>query len=100
MNYIMMSLVVLAIFAGSLHSTQAFTVVKPMQCVRMGTKGVSLSSTVSSGGVSGLKRVVVTGYGITSCLGNTIDDVKESLYECKSGITFSEEYAEVSEGGR
>lgn len=53
------------------------------------------SGSVTSGGVSGLKRVVVTGYGITSCLGNTIDDVKDSLYNCKSGITFSEEYAEL-----
>lgn len=44
--------------------------------------------------VTGLKRVVVTGMGITSCLGNTLDDVKESLYECKSGITFSEAAAE------
>ena len=53
------------------------------------------SGSVTSGGVSGLKRVVVTGYGITSCLGNTVDDVKDSLFNCKSGITFSEEYAEL-----
>lgn len=44
--------------------------------------------------ITGLKRVVVTGMGITSCLGNTLDEVKESLHECKSGITFNEEAAE------
>ncbi|CAJ1335337.1 unnamed protein product, partial [Effrenium voratum] len=41
------------------------------------------------------RRVVVTGMGITSCLGNTLDDVAESLKEGKSGITFSEEYEEL-----
>jgi len=40
----------------------------------------------------GDRRVVVTGMGITSCLGNTLDDVAESLKEAKSGITYSEEY--------
>lgn len=46
-------------------------------------------------GVSGLKRVVVTGMGITSCLGNSLDEVKDSLYNAESGLTFSEEYAEL-----
>jgi 3-oxoacyl-(acyl-carrier-protein) synthase len=45
--------------------------------------------------VTGLKRVVVTGMGIVSCLGNTLDEVKESLHEAKSGITFSEECHEL-----
>jgi len=45
--------------------------------------------------VTGLRRVVVTGMGITSCLGNTLEEVSESLRECKSGITFSEEYSEL-----
>lgn len=44
---------------------------------------------------TGLKRVVVTGMGITSCLGNTLGDVKKSLHEAEPGITFSEEYAEL-----
>lgn len=39
------------------------------------------------------RRVVVTGMGITSCLGNTLEDVTASLKEAKSGIKFSEEYA-------
>jgi len=46
-------------------------------------------------GVSGLRRVVVTGLGITSCLGNTLEDVKKSLHEAKSGIKFSQEYADL-----
>jgi len=41
------------------------------------------------------RRVVVTGMGITSCLGNTLDDVTKSLHECKSGIKYSETYKEV-----
>jgi len=42
----------------------------------------------------GLKRVVVTGIGITSCLGNTIEDVTTSLKEAKSGIKFRPDFAE------
>jgi len=45
--------------------------------------------------VTGLRRVVVTGMGITSCLGNTLEEVESSLRECKSGITFSDEYSEL-----
>ena len=55
---------------------------------------VRAGSTSLSMEITGLKRVVVTGMGITSCLGNTLDDVKDSLYNCKPGIKFSEEYAE------
>ena len=44
---------------------------------------------------AGLKRVVVTGMGITSCLGNTLEDVKKSLYDAEPGITFNEKYAEL-----
>ena len=39
-----------------------------------------------------MKRVVVTGIGIVSCLGNNQDEVYNSLLNSKSGITFSEEY--------
>jgi len=45
--------------------------------------------------VPGGRRVVVTGMGIVSCLGNTLDDVAESLHECKPGIKYSEKYAEI-----
>lgn len=33
--------------------------------------------------------------GITSCLGNTLADVKDSLHECKSGIEFDQEWADL-----
>ena len=36
-------------------------------------------------------RVVITGMGIWSCLGTTLDEVRKSLYEGKSGIIFSQE---------
>ena len=42
-----------------------------------------------------MKRVVVTGIGIVSCIGNTIKDVTDSLYKAKSGITFSKEQEEL-----
>ena len=39
-----------------------------------------------------MKRVVITGIGIVSCLGNNQSEVYESLINTKSGISFSEEY--------
>ena len=42
-----------------------------------------------------MKRVVVTGMGIVSCLGNDVDTVTQSLKEGKSGITYNEKYAEI-----
>ena len=41
-----------------------------------------------------MKRVVITGIGIVSCLGNNQDEVYQSLLNSKSGISFSEEYKE------
>ena len=41
-----------------------------------------------------MKRVVVTGIGIISCLGNNQKEVYESLINNKSGISFAEEYKE------
>ncbi len=41
-----------------------------------------------------MKRVVVTGIGIISCLGNNQDEVYQSLINSKSGISFCEEYKE------
>ena len=37
------------------------------------------------------RRVVITGIGIWSCLGNNIEEVKDSLYNGKSGIVLDEE---------
>ena len=42
-----------------------------------------------------MRRVVVTGLGIVSCLGNNKQDVTESLLHGKSGITFNEDFAEI-----
>jgi 3-oxoacyl-[acyl-carrier-protein] synthase-1 len=39
-----------------------------------------------------MKRVVVTGIGIVSCLGNNQSEVYDSLLNTRSGISFSEEY--------
>jgi len=41
-----------------------------------------------------MRRVVITGLGIVSCLGNNQDEVYQSLLNSKSGISFSEEYKE------
>ena len=41
-----------------------------------------------------MKRVVVTGLGIVSCIGNNQSDVIDSLKNLKSGITSAEEYEE------
>ena len=45
--------------------------------VRASLEGVDLVNHL------GKKRVVVTGMGITSCLGNTLEDVTDSLYNAK-----------------
>jgi len=42
-----------------------------------------------------VRRVVVTGLGIVSSIGNNRDEVVASLREARSGIEFSEEYAEL-----
>ncbi|ACP27299.1 3-oxoacyl-(Acyl-carrier-protein) synthase I, FabB [Sinorhizobium fredii NGR234] len=41
-----------------------------------------------------MRRVVVTGLGIVSSIGNNADEVTASLSEAKSGITFSPDFAE------
>ena len=41
-----------------------------------------------------MKRVVITGIGIVSCLGNNQKEVYDSLLNSKSGISFAEEYKE------
>lgn len=42
-----------------------------------------------------LPRVVVTGMGLVSCIGNTLDEVTDALYNGKSGITFSQEFVDA-----
>ena len=41
-----------------------------------------------------MKRVVITGLGIVSCLGNSQEEVYQSLVNTKSGISYCEEYKE------
>jgi 3-oxoacyl-[acyl-carrier-protein] synthase I len=41
-----------------------------------------------------MRRVVVTGMGIVSSIGNNADEVTRSLREARSGITFSPDIAE------
>lgn len=41
------------------------------------------------------KRVVITGMGIYSCLGKTLEEVRDSLYTGKSGIVFDPERKEL-----
>jgi len=43
-----------------------------------------------------VKRVVITGMGIVSCLGNNQEEVYQSLINGKSGITYAEEYKEYN----
>lgn len=40
------------------------------------------------------RRVVITGMGIYSCIGTSLGEVKDSLYEGKSGIVFDEQRKE------
>jgi len=42
-----------------------------------------------------MRRVVVTGMGIVSSIGNNTQEVLASLFEAKSGITRSDEYAKL-----
>ena len=42
-----------------------------------------------------MRRVVITGMGIISSLGNNIKEVLDSLHNLKSGISFCEEYKEM-----
>lgn len=42
-----------------------------------------------------MRRVVVTGLGIISCLGNNKDTVLDSLWQGKSGISFQPEYQKL-----
>ena len=41
-----------------------------------------------------MRRVVVTGMGIVSSIGNNANEVQASLHDARSGITFSESFAE------
>ncbi len=42
-----------------------------------------------------MKRVVISGIGVVSCLGNSKEDVLDSLKEGRSGISFNEAFKEM-----
>ena len=42
-----------------------------------------------------MRRVVVTGMGVISSIGNTLDEVTTSLRNATPGIVFAEDYAEL-----
>ncbi|MFG1424243.1 beta-ketoacyl-ACP synthase I [Roseixanthobacter liquoris] len=42
-----------------------------------------------------MRRVVVTGMGIVSSIGNSTQEVLASLHEARSGVTFAEDYAKL-----
>src|SRR5881227_2201040 len=42
-----------------------------------------------------MKRVVITGMGIVSSIGNNTQEVLASLHDAKSGITRADKYAEM-----
>ena len=42
-----------------------------------------------------MRRVAITGIGITSSIGNNVDEVTQSLRQGKSGIEFAPDYAEL-----
>ena len=42
-----------------------------------------------------MRRVVITGMGIVSCLGNSTDAVTASLKSGKSGIRFNQTYKDL-----
>ena len=41
-----------------------------------------------------MRRVVITGLGVVSCLGKNQEEVHQSLLNSKSGISYAEEYKE------
>ena len=43
-----------------------------------------------------MKRVVISGLGIVSCLGNNQEEVYQSLLNGKSGISLCDEYKEYN----
>lgn len=65
------------------------------QLIEKHTARTTAAASTSTTELNAKRRVVVTGMGITSCLGNTLDDVKNSLYNADSGITFNQEFADL-----
>ena len=62
--------------------------------IRVGLFKISLIKFMGKN-MSDIKRVVITGMGIVSSIGNNVEEVKESLINQKSGIVKSDIYKEM-----
>jgi len=78
------------------------TKVKYRKTDKTPTLGPGMTDTKVPGGLrrrdgkeDSMRRVVVTGMGIVSCLGNSTDEVLNSLKTGKSGIRFNETYRDM-----
>src|SRR5262245_29628005 len=49
------------------------------------------SGCACEGPVDAMQRVVITGMGAVSCLGDSLDEISTSLQEGRSGVIYSEE---------
>src|SRR5712672_2178617 len=65
-------------------------------CSRAEVDGVSRASArIQDAEEAGMRRVVVTGMGIVSSIGNNTQEVLASLREAKSGVVRADKYAEL-----
>jgi 3-oxoacyl-[acyl-carrier-protein] synthase-1 len=71
----------------------AMLFLKPKIFVLVSSKTTKIGNTSTKG--STMRRVVITGIGITSSIGNNADEVKDSLKVGRSGIVFAPDYAEL-----
>jgi hypothetical protein len=86
----------LVVVAGVLGKSCGRTVSRIVAQNRAAAVARQVSSQCRTSDVSmALPRVVVTGMGIVSPIGATLEEVKDSLYNCNPGITYCEEFAEV-----
>src|SRR3990167_10565392 len=67
---------------------------KPTASPSIGRR-TSASVSISGKEATSMRRVVVTGIGIVSSIGNNANEVLASLREAKSGVSFAPEYAEL-----
>ncbi|MFX5480907.1 beta-ketoacyl synthase N-terminal-like domain-containing protein, partial [Acinetobacter baumannii] len=57
--------------------------------------GLSHTHATGTTGEADLRRVVITGMGIVSSIGNNTQEVLSSLHEAKSGISHAAKYKEL-----
>lgn len=85
----------MTVYFAIINRCSAFTrTVSSMGCARSRRLNAAPTMSVEKGSPSP-RRVVVTGMGLCSCLGNSIDDVADSLYHARSGIVKNDVYADI-----